>query len=356
MIVKNESAVISRCLKSVLPLIDAWTVVDTGSDDNTPQIIEGLLKHLPGELHSRPWRNFAFNRTEAFQFNRTRGDYHLVIDADDWLTFPGGYQLPELTLDSYVLPVHYSGIQFNRPQLFRSALDWRYEGVVHEFSQCSEARSVGKIDDVLYHCSSGQSSRSANPRKFHLDAELLEEALKLEPDNTRNVFYLAQSYRDAGMLEEAAENYRRRYRMEGWSEERYLSHLERSRLLGVLGRASEERVQELLQAYQLNPLRAEALVELARIYRQSHQWHLAYLFARQACELRSPDSGLFLEQAAYAWRSKDELALASYYTDRFEQSVGLNQSLLQSSDLPEKERARIEENLRFGLNRTHLQE
>ena len=31
MIVKNEAHVIERCLASVLPLIDKWSIVDTGS-------------------------------------------------------------------------------------------------------------------------------------------------------------------------------------------------------------------------------------------------------------------------------------------------------------------------------------
>jgi len=39
MIVKNESEVITRCLKSVLPLIDYWVISDTGSTDGTQKII-----------------------------------------------------------------------------------------------------------------------------------------------------------------------------------------------------------------------------------------------------------------------------------------------------------------------------
>ena len=35
MIVKNEEKIIERCLSSVLPLIDSWVIVDTGSTDGT---------------------------------------------------------------------------------------------------------------------------------------------------------------------------------------------------------------------------------------------------------------------------------------------------------------------------------
>lgn len=39
MIVKNESNIITRLFDSVLPIIDTYCICDTGSTDNTPQII-----------------------------------------------------------------------------------------------------------------------------------------------------------------------------------------------------------------------------------------------------------------------------------------------------------------------------
>ena len=70
MIVKNEAAVIARCLASVRPIIDYWVIVDTGSTDGTQDAIRAFLADLPGELHERPWRDFAHNRTEALDLAR----------------------------------------------------------------------------------------------------------------------------------------------------------------------------------------------------------------------------------------------------------------------------------------------
>jgi cellulose synthase/poly-beta-1,6-N-acetylglucosamine synthase-like glycosyltransferase len=44
MIVKNESKVILRLLYSVLPLIDGYCICDTGSTDNTIELIESFMK------------------------------------------------------------------------------------------------------------------------------------------------------------------------------------------------------------------------------------------------------------------------------------------------------------------------
>ena len=82
MIVKNESAVIERCLNSARHLFDYWVICDTGSDDGTPEIITQTLSGIPGELHKRPWRNFGSNRTELMHLARGKADYLLLLDAD----------------------------------------------------------------------------------------------------------------------------------------------------------------------------------------------------------------------------------------------------------------------------------
>ena len=44
MIVKNESRVILRLLESVYKLIDGYCICDTGSTDNTVELIEEFFK------------------------------------------------------------------------------------------------------------------------------------------------------------------------------------------------------------------------------------------------------------------------------------------------------------------------
>ena len=85
MIVRNEAPVIRRCLASVLPIIDYWAIVDTGSTDGTQGLITEYLEGVPGELVERPWVDFGHNRTEALSYARNYGRHVLVIDADEVL-------------------------------------------------------------------------------------------------------------------------------------------------------------------------------------------------------------------------------------------------------------------------------
>ena len=59
----------------------------------------------------------------------------------------------------------------------------------------------------------GGGARSADPNKFRKDAAIFDEALKREPENARYVYYLAQSWRDAGDFEKALAAYAHRASM-----------------------------------------------------------------------------------------------------------------------------------------------
>src|SRR3972149_12094275 len=83
MIVKNESKIITRCLDSVINYIDYWVICDTGSSDNTIEIIIDYFKdRIKGELYAIPWQDFGYNRSQAVKLSRGKADYLLLMDAD----------------------------------------------------------------------------------------------------------------------------------------------------------------------------------------------------------------------------------------------------------------------------------
>src|SRR5579884_1887248 len=70
MIVKNEAHVMRRVLDNVCHMVDYIVIEDTGSDDNTVQIIEDFLKEkkIPGEVTHYKWtEDFGKNRTSALR-------------------------------------------------------------------------------------------------------------------------------------------------------------------------------------------------------------------------------------------------------------------------------------------------
>lgn len=214
MIVRDEQDVISRCLESVRPFISSWCIVDTGSVDDTPAIVERLLSDIPGDLHHREWRDFGTNRTETIDLASGTADYLLLLDADDELV-----ELDTTLLErrSYNLRVEDGGDGYTQPRLIDAATPWRYVGVTHEYLTSPLCPIPGDTETrgVLRHHCDG----SRRPRKFEEDATLLEQSLAASPDDPRTVFYLANTYRDLGRLGEATDLYWQRARMGGWQAE-----------------------------------------------------------------------------------------------------------------------------------------
>lgn len=355
MIVKNEAHVIERCLTSVAPYIDSWLIVDTGSEDDTRERIVGFFREAqrPGELVQRPWVDFGTNRTEALELSRKLGDYSLVIDADEVLEVQPGFKWPTLDHDAYEF-LHYHGhtdTSFHLLQMVRTQKPFRYAGVLHEVMVCdapfSRARMPGAAIRGLFDSARNQGDPKA---KYARDAEVFERALEREPDNARYVFYLGQSYRDSGQIEKAVEAYGRRSKMGGFEEEAWYAELMRARLLMRLGQ-KDAAVLAYLSAYQRRPTRAETLVDLARLHREAKDYHLAYLFASAAARIKPSDDILFVERAAYGYRAADELAVAAYWVGQYQQCRDLCRGLLSGREIPEADRARVQKNLEFSLQK-----
>jgi glycosyltransferase involved in cell wall biosynthesis len=352
MIVKNETGVIKRCLDSVRPFIQSWVIVDTGSTDGTQDLIRRELADIPGELHERPWRDFGTNRSEALELARGKADYLLIIDADEELEVPPAFVMPELVADQYML-VHRRkqspALAWDLANLVKSALPWRYRGVVHEVIVCDEPHTTEFLrgPTVWGHFDSARNA-PGEAAKYAADARVLEAALLDEPDNARYVFYLAQSYRDAGNLPKAVEAYERRATMGGWDEEVFYALYQIAVLGDRLGVERPLLIYAYLRAYEFRRTRAEPLRGLAGHFRSTSDWAQAELFARAAVAISRPSDMLFVEDSVYEWHALDELAIACYWLDKHEEARQINRRLLSEGLLPESERERVEKNLAFS--------
>lgn len=72
MIVKNEEANISANFDSVKDLVDGIVILDTGSTDNTIQVMKDKAKslELPIQVFQEDFVNFGISRTRAFELAR----------------------------------------------------------------------------------------------------------------------------------------------------------------------------------------------------------------------------------------------------------------------------------------------
>jgi hypothetical protein len=137
--------------------------------------------------------------------------------------------------------------------------------------------------------------------KYFKDALLLQDhLLRNPPDVPRTQFYLAQSYRDAGLPEMALKHYRIRADMGGtWEEERYFAMQEIARLLEHVEAPHAEIVAAYLRAYEFRPCRAESLFYLANYLFKRGLLQQCLMILRQAAAIPRPADILFVRADVY---------------------------------------------------------
>lgn len=348
MIVKNEAAVIARCLASVRPAIGAWAIVDTGSTDATRTIIRDAMRDRPGELIEREWVDFATNRNQALDLARKHGDYALILDADEVLEIAPVVEPDRLTAAGYFVRQCLDGteFEFHSAKLLRLDQPWRWEGVVHEVPMLDPLPTLPVIEGLRVRSyPDGARSRRPASEKYRDDTRVLEAALAREPDNRRYRFYHAQSLRDSGDIDAALDAYRLRADLGGWIEEVAYSRFQVAALLEQRRAQPSDVIDAYLAAWECRPTRAEPLCELARYLRLSGRHALAHLYAERAAAMPEPDDRLFVDLSVYRWRARDELGLALWNLGLRREAAAVFRSLLADPRLPASERPRLSQNL-----------
>ena len=303
MIVRNEAAILPRCLRSVRHLIDAWVICDTGSSDETCDVIARELAAVPGELHESTWVDFGHNRSELLELARGSADYLLLLDADMTVRVNGPF--PELAADAYLLR-ETGSLDFGVIRLVRGDRTWWYVGSTHEYIASDGQYGQAELPELaIEHHADGW----ARDDKLMRDVGLLKGDLARDPGNPRAIFYLAQTYRDLGKVDLAIGGYRQRVELGGWDEEVFYANLQEGVLRAEHGR--ERATEVLLEAWERRPSRAEPLYELARLHRHVSQPAVAHVFAARGLEIPYPADVLFVHRAVYEWGLRHELAAAA---------------------------------------------
>jgi glycosyltransferase involved in cell wall biosynthesis len=191
-IARDEAPRLARLLDSVRPWVDEMLVLDTGSTDGTAAVAQAQGARVE---HFAWCDDFSAARNRALEL--AGADWHLVLDADEWLV-SGGEALQALrgTPPGFVGALQLRDRFDQAPGRQAEAIAWlsrvlpgdvRYAGRVHE--QPQHALPVRRLPLVVGHDGYVAERLAA---KRGRNRRLLEEALRASPSDAYLCYQLGK--------------------------------------------------------------------------------------------------------------------------------------------------------------------
>lgn len=300
MIVKNEEAVLARCLDSVKDLADELVIVDTGSTDRTREIAAGY----GAKVFDFPWID-DFSAARNFSFAQATREYCMWLDADDVL-LPGDQRMladlketlsPEINV--VMCRYHTAFDEMGRPafsyyreRLLRREAGLLWEGAVHE--AIAPAPPVLFSELAVTHQKNGPGDSDRNLRILE---NRQHKGLLLSP---REQFYYGRELFDHGRFAEGAEVLEAFLDQgQGWLE----NNIESCRVLSSCRYAlhqPQKALLALLQSLAFDTPRAEVCCDIGRHFFDRSQWRQAIFWYELALgRERNDQSGGFVLPDCY---------------------------------------------------------
>lgn len=314
MIVRNEAGRIERALKSVAPYIDYWVINDTGSTDDTVEIVETFFagRGIPGHFIHGQFHDFSQARNEALDAARAAQypwNYLLLCDADMELVVEDANFKDQLRGDQAYLLVQKGGsTAYHNTRFVNRLATGRYIGVTHEYL---DVPAHTEIKGVWYNDHADGSNRGNKAKR---DIRLLRTDLKRDPKNGRSWFYLGNSYKDDGQYQKAITAYEKVAEVGSWDEEVWYSKYQTGCCWSALGNKAKF-IEAMLDAYNYRPSRAEPLWEVAKYYREKSQPRVGVIYAEEAMRIPYPKDLLFVQEFVYTTGAREEFSICGYYDE-----------------------------------------
>ncbi len=259
-IVKNEEALLSRCLDSVKNAVDAIYVLDTGSTDKT---IEIARKYTDNVFLDFIWSD-AFHDAQNHLLKKIKEDWVLSLDADEFLCCSPdevrrAIELAKDYVRCYMIAEGGTRLEFEFCRLFRNCPEIYWMQPIHKhLSLPGAGEPVGNVRITF-----GWSPAHAKDPDRAL--RILEQTVQQEGDSAcRNLYYLGREYWYKRRFKECTYTLGRYIQVSNWPAERAEAFLIMSQCYSTQG-LDEDARDACLQAIKINSNFKEAIEWMAGI-------------------------------------------------------------------------------------------
>lgn len=355
MIIKNEAKNLARMFESLHSIIDYYIISDTGSTDNSIELVKNLGKKykIDGIIESHPWKDFSHNRNIALEManKALREDKHqckwwLVFDPDEELIIEDPLFFEQLNENySYCIPKQYNNIQ-SAPLLlvsFKQA-EWEWKGEIHNFlhnSSSNKKTEILKGLSIKCHVFAGEKSKAfANQNEKSLkDIELLENELQIAIPSSENVhryFSLANEYHEIGNSKKAIENFNivLHYFDQKNATIIYFTHIQLGIIYFQFLKNQNQAIEHFRLAISTDNERKEAYYFLGKIHMLNKEFESAKKYLSQAFQIEKTPIDMMFYIDIYSWKTEFDLLLVLIQLQQITEVTSLLKSLIKNPFLP----------------------
>jgi tetratricopeptide (TPR) repeat protein len=305
-IAKNEEHFVERWAKSCEEA-DYRFILDTGSTDKTVELARASGVEVAVASFS-PWR-FDDARNVSLALLPSDIDICIALDMDEVLVEGWRQELekvkPETTRPRYQYTWSWNGdepgLQYGGDKIHRR-YGYRWKHPVHEVIVADRIQELQEWTglEIHHHPDPTKSRGQYFP--------LLELAVKEDPLDDRNQYYLAREYFFNGIYDKAAEMFIKHLDnpRATWGPERSASCRYLAKCRPFL--AKDYLEQAIIEA----PGRREALVEMAQHFYSTEDWGNCLDYALQAIAIEEKPLDYLCEEFAWGALPYDLAAIASY--------------------------------------------
>lgn len=267
MIVKNEEAMLARCLESIKGA-DAIYISDTGSVDRT---IEIARKYTSNVFTDYIWDD-DFSGAQNFIKSKVKEDWILSIDADEYLDCDFSEVRKAIELGKDYISCHMIAegshkLEFQFSRLFRNDQNIFWVQPIHKHLNLpGSGEEVGSVRIVFGYSPAHQNDPDRTLR-------ILEKTVSEEPEPGRNLYYLGREYWYKQKFKECTSTLGRYVQVSSWDAEKAEAFLIMSQCYSAQGLDGDAR-DACLQAIKINANFKEAVEWMAGISTKENakQW------------------------------------------------------------------------------------
>jgi hypothetical protein len=296
--VKNGGAQFEQTLVDNMPFFDRWTILDTGSTDETIDTINRVLVgKKKGNLYQEPFINFRDSRNRCLELAGKSCKFITMLD--DTYVISGNLRgflndvRGDQTSSSFTIYIQSDDTIYGSNRIIKSSSGLRYIHKIHEVITDKNniniviPKDIVNIEDRRF----DYMEKRTHERK-QLDLKLLFEEVEENPHDPRAYYYLAQTYNLLEDYEKAFYYFTKRveFANSGFVQERVDALFESARIANFKLKKPWHECEELYnKCYKADESRPEALYFIGVHYYLENNYNKSFGYFKKAFEIGFPE-------------------------------------------------------------------